>query len=123
MKMRTLLIASAAVSLIAGTGFAFAQDADGDSASDQTYRDQSNAPDQSMTDQGYSQHWFSSTGYGPNDDQADQTRALNRDQLKSDHTGPSDDRDDEDMPGPSDNSAPADADDDDRSAPPPADDR
>jgi len=123
MKIRTFLAATAALSLVAGTDIAFANDGDDEDTGDQTQQDRSAPADQSMTDQGYNQHWFSSTGYGPHDEQADQTRALNRDQLGADHNGPSDDRDDEDVQGPRDDAAPADADDDDddddQGAPPP----
>jgi len=123
MKIRTLLAATATLSLVFGTGIALANDGD-DEDNDQTTRDRSAPADQSMTDQGYSEHWFSSTGYGPHDEQADQTRALNRDQLGADHNGRSDDRDDEDMQGPRDDATPSDADDDDdedddQGAPPP----
>ena len=92
---RQLFIAAAAVSIIAGAsiGFAFADDQD---------RDQG-----ATNDQGYSDHWFSSTGYGPNDDQADATRALNREQMGHHGAVNEDrrDRDDRDMQGPSDNDA------------------
>ena len=89
---RQLFIAAAAVSIIAGAsiGFAFADDQD---------RDQG-----ATNDQGYSDHWFSSTGYGPSDDQADATRALNREQLEN--GGVVNERnhgDNRDIQGPSDN--------------------
>src|SRR5262249_42947110 len=114
MTTRAFLAAVSILSLAAGTGFAFANDADDEGTDDQSYQQQSNAPDHSMTDQGYSQRWFSSTGYGPNDDQADQTRELNRQALTADHEGSTagGDADDEDIQGPSDNSMPADEDDD-----------
>jgi hypothetical protein len=120
MKIRTLLIASAAASLIAGAGTAFAAADDDQGAPDESYQDQPNAPDQSMSDQGYSQHWFSSTGYGPNDEQADETRALNREQVERAGEVNDRDRDRDDMgdrQGPSDDEGPAD-DDDDRGPPP-----
>lgn len=115
MTTRAFLAAVSILSLAAGTGFAFANDADDEGTDDQSYQQQSDAPDHSMTDQGYSQRWFSSTGYGPNDDQADETRELNRQALTADHEGStagSDMDDDEDIQGPSDDAAPADADDD-----------
>jgi hypothetical protein len=122
MKIRTLLAATAALSLVAATGIAFANDDDDEDAGDQT-RDRGAAADQSMTDQGYSERWFSSTGYGPNDEQASQTRALNREQLDADHNGSSDERDDQDMQGPRDDAAPPDADEDDEEGAPPPEDR
>ena len=74
---------------------------------------------QSAEQNGYSEHWFSATGYGPNDDQANDTRALNNEQLQNHGAGGQDaaHSHDRDMQGPSDNDQPADTNDqrDDRS--------
>jgi len=113
MTTRAFLTAISILSLATGTGIAFANDdADDQGSDDQSYQQQSNAPDQSLTDQGYSRRWFSSTGYGPNDEQAEQTRELNRQALTADHDGSSSGMDDEDIQGPSDEAAPADDDND-----------
>jgi hypothetical protein len=117
MKTTTLLIAATAVSLVAGTGFAFANDADDQASDDQIQQDEASTPNQSMSDQGYSERWFSSTGYGPNDEQAEQTRALNRQQIEQAGEVNARDQDDQDdsIQGPSDAAAP-DADDEDDDA-------
>jgi len=79
MKMRTLYLALAAAAVVAGgaAGFASAQDSDTDSGP---------APQQADAgsyQQDYSPHWFSTSGFGPNDSQAEETRALNRAQLEN----------------------------------------
>jgi len=109
MTIRTLLMTAAAASLLGATGIAYANDSDDEDRNDQSYQTpSSDQADQNMSDQGYNRHWFSSTGYGPNDDQADQTRALNKEQLENrgqvrdrgddqeDIQGPADDNDDSD---------------------------
>jgi hypothetical protein len=116
MKTKTRHWAAAAASLFAGAGFAYANDDDQD-VTDQTHQDQGDQnADQSISDQGYNPHWFSSTGYGPNDEQADQTRQLNREQIGTGgRVDPGEMRgqdDDQDIQGPSDDAAP-DADDND----------
>jgi len=69
MKMRTLYLALAFAAVVSGgaAGFASAQD---DSAVD-------------ADGQPYSPHWFSPSGYGPNDSQVEETRALNLEQLEN----------------------------------------
>ena len=79
MKMRTLYFALAAAAVVTGgaAGFASAQDSDTDNGP---------APlqaDEGSYQQDYSPHWFSSSGFGPNDSQAEETRALNRAQLEN----------------------------------------
>jgi hypothetical protein len=71
MKTLYLALAIAAVATGATAGFASAQD-----------DMQDNGPDSSY-DQAYSSHWFSPTGYGPNDTQIEETRALNLEQLEN----------------------------------------
>lgn len=77
MKMRTLYLALAAAAVVTGgaAGFASAQDNDSAPPTQQA--------DQSSYQQDYSQHWFSPSGFGPNDSQAEETRALNRAQLEN----------------------------------------
>jgi hypothetical protein len=118
-------MAAAAASLLGGSGVAYANGNDDEDRNDQSYQTpSSDQADQNTTDQGYDRHWFSATGYGPHDEQADQTRALNNEQLG--HGGEVDQRGDDrdDMQGPADDdAAPADDDDDDDDdrAPPPDD--
>ena len=73
MKMSTLYLALAIAAVTTGAtaGFASAQDDTQDSAPDSAY------------DQSYSSHWYSPSGYGPNDTQIEETRALNLEQLEN----------------------------------------
>ena len=90
MRTRIFLITAAAVALVTGAGLAFADNADqgrdDQSTANQNNRDRGDQDRQDATQgtnpQDYSEHWFSPTGYGPNDDQADATRALNNKQLE-----------------------------------------
>ena len=118
MKTRTLLFALAASAIVTSGAarVAFAED---------VYQANNSEPqdlDQDTNEQGYSLHWFSPSGFGANDDQADETRALNRAQLEN--GGQIQDVDDDDMQGATDDDNDADQDDDqthDQSeAPPPA---
>jgi hypothetical protein len=106
--MRTLYLALAVAAMATGAtaGFASAQD-----------EPQDNGPDGSY-DEAYSSHWFSPSGYGPNDTQIEETRALNNEQLQNggrmpnpalDSASPSDDDQADDQ---ADDRADDDADDD-----------
>jgi hypothetical protein len=73
MKSSTLYLALAIAAVATGGAAGFA------SAQNDT---QDESPDAS-SDQAYSSHWFSPTGYGPNDTQIEETRALNNEQLEN----------------------------------------
>ena len=114
MKMSTVFFALAAAAVVTGgaAGFASADDAyPQDSASLQNR-------DSGTYEQDYSPHWFSPSGYGPNDNQADETRALNRAQLEN--GGQVQDVDDDQMQGASDDDNDTDQDEDQGSVQPEA---
>ena len=114
MKTKTLLVTLAAAAIITGAGAGFASaDAADQGANDPSYSSQhgrdpgdSAREDRDINEQGYDARWFSASGYGPNDDQADATRALNNEQLGGHRRA-------HDMQGPSDDDNGADADDND----------
>jgi hypothetical protein len=110
MKPRTFVFTLAAAAIITGAGAGFASaDAADQGANDSSYSSQHGRDpgDRSCGDrdqggmgtseQSYDSRWFSSSGYGPNDEQADATRALNNEQLANRGRV-----DDDDMQGPSD---------------------
>ncbi len=113
MKTKTLLVTLAAAAIITGAGAGFASaDAADQGENDPSYTSQHGRDpgaiaredrDQDMNEQGYDARWFSPSGYGAHDEQADATRALNNEQLggrgrahDDDMQGPSDDADDND---------------------------
>jgi len=109
MKTKTFLVTLAAAAILTGASVGFASaDAADQGENDPSYSSQHGRDpgdgareDRDMTEQGYNARWFSASGYGPNDEQADATRALNNEQLASrglahDMQGPSDDADDND---------------------------
>jgi hypothetical protein len=119
MKPKTFVMTLAAVAVITGAGAGFASaDAADQGANDSSYSSQHGRDpgaaaredrDESTTERGYDSRWFSPSGYGHNDEQADATRALNNEQLAS---GGRDDN--EDVQGPSDDDNDADENDDSR---------
>ncbi|MEQ1754739.1 MAG: hypothetical protein ABL973_11470 [Micropepsaceae bacterium] len=106
MKTSTVFIALAAAAIVTGGAAGFA------SADDATPQDVASTQelDVATYEQDYSPHWFSASGYGPNDDQADETRALNRAQLEN--GGQIQDADDDEMQGASDDDNDTDTDQD-----------
>lgn len=79
MKMRTLFLALAAASVVTGGAAGFASAQDDFTNGDTNTQDR----DEASYQQDYNPRWFSPSGFGPNDSQADETRALNRAQLEN----------------------------------------